>query len=139
MSLSDSRLSSFSLYPWNPGIASSIFSWRLVWDFARSKYGFVVELKLRPFFIVENKICPDSLLRVSKPNSRKNRNEIIFLRNKASTRQARRRVLFSHAATVVLSIIFLLNRSIQKSCRSFPLGPSFQKNGYRTTMFTDTF
>src|SRR5712664_382427 len=50
MSLSDSRLSSFSLYPWNPGIASSIFSWRLVWDLARSKYGFVVELKLRPLF-----------------------------------------------------------------------------------------
>src|SRR2546427_2128173 len=79
MSLSDSRLSSFSLYPWNPGIASSIFSWRLVWDLARSKYGLVVELKLSTLLIVKNEISPDSLLRVSKPDNHKNRNEIIFL------------------------------------------------------------
>src|SRR5260370_15697152 len=93
MSLSDSRLSSFSLYPWNPGIASSIFSWRLVWDLARSKYGFVVELKLRPFFIAENENCPDSLLTESKPGNRKNRNEIIFLRDTASTRREKARNL----------------------------------------------
>src|SRR5882762_2654366 len=110
MSLSDSRLSSFSLYPWNPGIASSIFSWRLVWDLARSKYGLVVELKLRPFFIAENEICPDSLLRVSKPDNRKNRNEIIFLLNCLDSTRKRRGVLFSHTATVDLTNIFCCAR-----------------------------
>src|SRR5438034_4030850 len=79
MSLSDSRLSSFSLYPWNPGMASSIFSCRLVWDFARSKYGLVVELKFRPCLISKSEFSSDSLLRVSKPESQKNRNEILSL------------------------------------------------------------
>src|SRR5260370_15579605 len=115
MSLSDSRLSSFSLYPWNPGIASSIFSWRLVWNLARSKYGFVVELKLRPFSFAENEICPDSLLRVSKPDNRKNRNEIIFLRDTASTRRERPESCFPKQPTVDLTNIFLLSKGIQKS------------------------
>src|SRR3989442_1186528 len=39
-------------------------------------------------FLVENQISPDFLLRVSKPDSRKNRNEISFLRTLA--RQVRR-------------------------------------------------
>src|SRR5438094_3498970 len=84
MSLSDSRLSSFSLYPWNPGMASSIFSCRLVWDFARSKYGLAVELKFRPCLISKGEFSSDSLLRVSKPESQKNRNEILSLNNPAA-------------------------------------------------------
>jgi len=75
---------------------------------------------------------------VSKPDSRKNRNEIIFLRDTASTQRDSRGVLFSHLAAVDLTNIFLLNKDIQKSRQSILLGPSFQKAGYRTTMFTDT-
>jgi len=75
---------------------------------------------------------------VSKPDSWKNRNEIIFLRDTASTQRDSRGVLFSHTAAVDLTNIFLLNKDIQKSRQSILLGPSFQKAGYRTTMFTDT-
>src|SRR5260370_678275 len=78
---------------------------------------------------------PDSVVRVSKPDSQKNRNEIIFLRDLASSRMAPS--LVSDTATVDLTDIFLLNKSIQKSCRSILLGPGSQKSGYRTTMFTD--
>src|SRR6266699_6829076 len=67
-------------------MASSIFSCRLVWDFARSKYGFAVELKLSTLSIAENGFCPDCLLRVSKPNWRKNRNENHVSRRLGPTR-----------------------------------------------------
>jgi len=51
---------------------------------------------------------------VSKPDNRKNRNEIISLRDNAPARLERRGVLFSYASTVDLSGIFLLNNSIRK-------------------------
>jgi hypothetical protein len=59
-------------------------------------------------FIVRIEFCPDSLLRVSKPESHKNRNELNFL-----------------------------GHMPQLDSESVLLGLGCRKNGYRTTMLAD--
>jgi len=75
---------------------------------------------------------------VSKPDNRKNRNAIIFLRDNASARLERRGLLFSKKATVDLTNISSVEQEHPEIASSILLGPSFLKAGYRTTMFTDT-